>query len=89
MKVSKKIKKIFSVILTIAMVITMLPQGQLIKAADGMDIDIHFYDAGQAYEGKVYLQYWQPGTATISTEGEEFAAVFAIGRSTILSSSCV
>ena len=74
MKVSKKIKKIFSVILTIAMVITMLPQGQLIKAADGMDIDIHFYDAGQAYEGKVYLQYWQPGTATISTEGEEFAA---------------
>lgn len=75
MKVSKKLKQIVSVILLIAMVITMLPNGQLIKAADdGMNIDIHFYDKDAAYGGKVYLQYWQEGTATVSTEGEKFAA---------------
>ena len=73
MKVSKKLKQIVSVILLIAMVITMLPNGQLIKAAeDGMNINIHFYDEDAAYGGKVYLQYWQEEDATVSTEGELF-----------------
>ena len=74
MKVSKKIKSIISVIVAVAMVITMLPQGQLVKAATEMDINIHFYDTDQKYAGKVYLQYWQEGTAKLSTKEEAFEA---------------
>ena len=72
MKVSKRIKSIISVIVAVAMVITMLPQGQLVKAATEMNINIHFYDTDQKYAGKVYLQYWQEGTATVSTKAEVF-----------------
>lgn len=72
MKVSKKLKSIISAILVIAMVITLLPNGQIIKAAEGMNINIHFYDKDKAYAGKVYMQYWQPGTATVSTKKEHF-----------------
>ena len=73
MKVSKKGRVIISVLLTIAMVITMLPSGQLVKAADesgaaGMNINIHYYDKADAYAGKVYMQYWQPGTATVTVD---------------------
>ena len=73
MKVSKKLKSIISAILLIAMVITLLPNGQIIKAAEGMNVNIHFYDKDKAYAGKVYMQYWQPGTATVSTKEEDFA----------------
>ena len=60
MKVSKRIKSIISVIVVVAMVITMLPQGQLVKAATEMNINIHFYDTDQKYAGrKVLLQYLQ------------------------------
>ena len=72
MKAKTSYKKIISLVVTLAMIITMLPQGQLIRAATGMDINIHFYDTDQKYAGKVYMQYWQPGTATISTDVEEF-----------------
>lgn len=68
MKVSKKLKSVISVILAVAMIITVLPSGQLILAADKkMDVNIHFYDDG-SYGGKVYFQYWDEGNATISTE---------------------
>lgn len=72
MKAKTSYKKIISLVVTLAMIISMLPQGQLIRAATGMDINIHFYDTDQKYAGKVYMQYWQPGTATISTDVEEF-----------------
>lgn len=72
MKKKASFKRIISLVVVLAMVITMLPEGQLIKAAIGMDINIHFYDSKKAYAGKVFLQYWQQGTATISTEEEDF-----------------
>lgn len=72
MKVRASYKKIISLVVALAMIITMLPQGQLVQAATGMDINIHFYDTDKKYAGKVYLQYWDPGTATISTEKEVF-----------------
>lgn len=68
MKMSKKLKTIISVMMMVAMVITMLPKADIVRAADGMDINFHFYDKGQKYGGKVFLQYWQEGTATLSTE---------------------
>ena len=68
MKMSKKLKTIISVMMMVAMVITMLPKADIVRAADGMDINFHFYDKGQKYGGKVFLQYWQEGTATFSTE---------------------
>ena len=57
MKVSKKLKKIVSVLLAVVLIITMLPKGQIVKAADGgMNVKFHFYDVDKKYAGKVYLQ---------------------------------
>ena len=56
MKMSKKLKTIISVMMMVAMVITMLPKADIVRAADGMDINFHFYDKGQKYGGKVFLQ---------------------------------
>lgn len=70
MKVSKKLKKIVSVLLAVVLIITMLPKGQIVMAADGgMNVTFHFYDVDKTYAGKVYLQYWG-GSAEISFNKE-------------------
>lgn len=86
MKVSKKLQSIIGVILAIAMVITMLPNGQLVLAADKkMDVNIHFYDDG-SYGGNVYFQYWDEGNATISTEeSKEYFASWSCNRYPLVS----
>lgn len=70
-----------------AMMVTMLPANAVkaaqeeksvvnkeiatVNADQGMDINIHYYDSEKAYEGKVYLQYWDNAEdATITTTGE-------------------
>lgn len=83
-------KKVISLMVAIAMMITVLPGNQAqaanktavvendavaVNQEAGMNINIHFYDTDEAYDGMVYLQYWDdPTVATISTEGEEFKA---------------
>ena len=75
MKKYKLTRKILSVIMVIAMFVTLLPVTTPVIAADtGMYVTLHVYngtEGGLGYDA-VYMEYWQVGTATITNATEKY-----------------